>query len=136
MAAFVAGAVTGAGPLASASWSDGAPASHQIATATLEPPASPALARGLCVAAVGDALVVSWAASASEKADGYEVLRAVGSGGYSVHALVAGRTTTSFTDPALAFSTQYRYKVRTTKLAWRSAETSEVAMTTRSALCA
>lgn len=123
------------GTVAWAQMTDSTPASHELSTGTLEAPTLPATAAGTCVLLVGDEIVVSWTRTASVKADGYEILRAVGTGPYSSHAVVAGRTTESFTDSLLAFSTEYRYVVKAKKENWRSAGTAPVSRTTRTATC-
>lgn len=109
--------------------------SHTLATGTLEPPTAPATAAGTCVLAIGDQIVLSWTMTPSPKADGYEILRAVGSGEYSTRALVTDRTTQSFTDGGLSFSTQYHYVVKAKKASWRSDGTTPVSRTTRSITC-
>lgn len=125
----------GGGTVAWATMTDGDSASLSISTGTLEPATEPATAAGTCVAAVGDSIVLAWTRTPSDKADGYEILRAVGTGPYSSHALVSGRTTESFTDTLLEFSTEYSYIVKAKKESWRSAGTTPVSRTTKSILC-
>ncbi|MDQ3757456.1 MAG: fibronectin type III domain-containing protein [Actinomycetota bacterium] len=111
-------------------------AAHSISTASLQPPTAPATAPGPCTAGVTASVVVSWAATASTWADGYEVLGSLVSGGpYTPVGTVSGVTTTSYTVGGLAFATTYHYVVRATKGNWRSAATSQVSRTTLSPLC-
>lgn len=121
--------------VASAGWSDGAAASGSISSATLAAPTSPATAPGVCVPLTADRIVVSWTASSSAWATGYEIARSATVGGsYSVVGTVSAPTV-SYADGPLGFSTTYHYVVRATKGAWRSAATLEVTRTTRTALC-
>lgn len=119
-----------------AEWTDAATASASYTTASLAAATSPGTAAGLCVLVVGDAIVVSWTATTSTWADGYEIARSTTAGGpYSVVGTAVGQGTTTFTQLALAFSTTYYYVVRATKNSWRSADTAQVSLTTRSTLC-
>lgn len=121
---------------AAASFLDSGQASHTLSTDSLAAPTSPATAHGTCIPAVSASIVVSWTATSSSWADGYEILRSLVAGGpYSAVGTVSGQSTTSYSDGPLLFSTTYGYVVRATKGAWRSSETSEVARTTRSVLC-
>lgn len=129
-------AVSSAGTVAWAQMTAASPStSHTLSTGTLEAPTSPATAAGTCLTLVGDEIVVTWTATSSLKADGYEILRAVGTGTYVSHALVPGQATVSFTDTLLSFSTTYNYVVKAKKENWRSAGTSPVSRNTRTALC-
>lgn len=130
-------AMSSAGTVAWAQMTDTTPStSHTLSTGTLEAPTSPATAAGTCLILVGDEIVVTWTATTSLKADGYEILRAVGSGAYSTRALLTGGTTQSFTDSTLSFSTQYHYIVKAKKESWRSEGIAPVSRTTRSTTCA
>lgn len=123
-------------PLAGAQLADSNSDGHTVSTGSLEPPTNPGTAPGTCIAAVGDAIVVSWTTTTSTWADGYEILRSITSGGpYSVVGTVAGQTTDTYTDSPLAFDTTYYYVVRATKNNWRSAATIEASRTTRSTQC-
>lgn len=135
VAAALITACLGAGTVAWAEMSDRSSGSQQLATGTLEAPTLPATAAGVCLPAVSDQIVVSWTRTVSERADGYEVLRAVGTGPYSSHAVVSGRTTESFTDRGLAFSTEYHYVIKAKKENWRSAGSDLVWRKTRTSSC-
>ncbi len=135
VAATLVIACLGAGTVAWAEMSDRSSASQQLASGTLEAPTLPATAAGVCVPAVSDQVVVTWTRTASEKADGYEILRAVGTGPYSSHAVVSGRTTERFTDMGLAFSTDYHYVIKAKKENWRSAGSDPVSRKTRTSSC-
>lgn len=136
LAMMLAFAVSSLGTVAWAEMTDSAPStSHTLSTGTLGAPTSPATATGSCIVLVADSIVVTWTATASLKADGYEILRAVGTGPYISHAFVSGQSTVSFTDSLLAFSTTYHYVVQAKKEHWRSAGTAPVSRNTRSTLC-
>lgn len=138
----VAGLVVGlalasAVPLAWAQMTDLVSSGTQsLATGSLVAPTGPGTALGTCsVLGGGDTIIVSWTKTTSAWADGYEVLRSLTSGGpYTPVGTVAGQATQSFTNSALALSTTFYYVVKATKGNWRSAQTSEVARTTRSVL--
>lgn len=120
---------------ASALWVDGGSASMAYSAAALAAPTSPATAPGVCVVLSHDRIVVSWSASTSTWATGYEVARSTTSGGpYSVVGTV-GAAQLSFSDGPLTFSTTYHYVVRATKNTWRSPDSAQVVRTTRSAAC-
>jgi triphosphoribosyl-dephospho-CoA synthetase len=79
---------------------------------------------------------VSWSATPSTWAGGYEILRSLVSGGpYTSVGTVNGATTTTYNDNTALFSTLYRYVVRATKASWRSPNSNEAAITTMSVLC-
>lgn len=132
--AFVA---SGAAGSAFGAFADNSSDGHTLSTAQLAPPTNPGTAAGTCIVAVSDSIVVTWTASTSTWADGYEILRSISAGGpYSVVGSAAGAATTSYTDSPLAFSTTYYYVVRSMKGAWRSSVTTELSRLTRSTLCA
>jgi hypothetical protein len=130
----LAAAAVSACAVAYAGFTGGAAATQSLGTATLLAPSDPAAAPGTCVAGSHDAAALSWTATPSTWADGYEVLRATDSAGpYAVVATVTGVT---YADSGLAFATTYHYAVRATKSAWRSAPTATVSLTTRATDCA
>lgn len=107
-----------------------------VSTDTLQPPTNPSTAAGPCTAGIAASIVVSWTATPSTWADGYEVLGSLVSGGpYTTVGTVSGRNTTSYTVTGLAFATTYYYVVKATKGNWRSVATSQVSRTTLNPLC-
>ena len=105
-------------------------------SATLAAPTNLSAAHGPCVVVVGPSVALTWTSTSSTWADGYEVLRSLLAGGpYTAVALVSGVNTTNYTDATVLFSTTYRYVVRATKAAWRSALSNEATITTKSVLC-
>jgi hypothetical protein len=111
-------------------------AAGSVSTATIAPPTSVTAARGTCVLLTSATVVVSWTATSSTFADGYEILRSTTSGsGYSSIGTVAGLGTTTFTDGTVAFLTTYYYVVRAKKLAWRSVNSNQAQVTTPSPVC-
>lgn len=122
--------------VASASFLDGASVSATVSTDTLQPPTNLAAGHGPCTAAVMASITLTWTATASTWADGYEVRASLLSGGpYTAIGTVGGRSTTTFTATGLSFATTYHYVVQATKGNWRSAPTAQVSRTTLSPLC-
>jgi hypothetical protein len=122
--------------MAAANFSSTTNASSSNASAVLAPPSSLTGGTGSCVANVSVSVALSWVATTSSWASGYEVLRSTTSGGpYSVVGTVNGQATTTFTDTGVAFATTYYYVVRATKINWRSANTPQATVTTPSSLC-
>ena len=111
-------------------------AAHTLSTNTLLPPTNPAATHGPCTAGVSTSITVSWTATPSTWADGYEILGSLVSGGpYVAVGTVTGVNPTSYTATGLAFLTTYHYVVKATKGNWRSVATTQVSRTTLSALC-
>lgn len=132
--AAVVGAL-GAAPVAWASFTGASTATSGFATGVLAAPTNAAASPGTCNVFTGDRIVLSWTATATTSADGYEIARSTTAGGtYTVVATVAGAATTNYTDGPLSFSTTYYYAIRAYKYAWRSPDAT-VSRTTRSALC-
>lgn len=124
------------GPGVWASFDSSGVASHSISAHEIDGPTEPASAAGTCTPAVTDRIVLTWSASPSSWADGYEILRSTNPGGpFSVVASVSGVGTVSYTDEPLAWTTTYHYRVRAVKHEWRSDPTTTVQRTTRSLLC-
>lgn len=114
-----------------------APPSMSVSTGTLAAPTGGAAANQNCTPLASTEVRVTWTATTSAFADGYEVLRALVSGGpYVSLGTVAGLSTTAFTDTSVVFSTSYFYVVRATKNNWRSANSNEASVTTPTSLCA
>ncbi|MBW3667670.1 MAG: fibronectin type III domain-containing protein [Actinobacteria bacterium] len=110
-------------------------ASTTLGTDVLTAPTSPATAHGPCTA-VAASIVVSWTATASTWADGYEILESpVAEGPFTHVAAVDGVGTTNYTVTGLSFGTTYHYVVKARKANWRSSPTAVVSHTTLSALC-
>ena len=111
-------------------------ASNQFTTTTLQPPTGTSAQNGTCVALTSVRVQVSWTATSSTFADGYQIFRSTTAGGpYSSVGTVSGRTTTTYTDTTTTFSTTYRYVVQATKNVWRSTNSGEASVTTPSSLC-
>ncbi len=128
--------VLSATSVALAAYTSSSTAAGTYATGTISPPTSLAAAAGPCTVAVSASIKLTWTASASTWADGYEVLRSLVSGGpYTSVATVSGAGTTTYTDGPLIFSTTYYYVVRATKAAWRSVDSNQASRTTLSLLC-
>ncbi|MFZ6004556.1 MAG: hypothetical protein ACOYXM_11565 [Actinomycetota bacterium] len=128
-------AVLASAQVAWASFDDSAQASATYSTDTLAAPTSPTAGPGTCTAFSNDRIILSWTATTSTWADGYEIARSLTPGGpYTVIGTVTGVGTTTYNDGPLAFSTTYHYAIRSTRNLWRSANAT-VSRTTRSSLC-
>lgn len=122
--------------VALAQLADSDSATHSVSTGTLEPPTNPSTAHGPCIVGVSTSITVSWTATSSTWADGYEVLGSLVSGGpYTTVGTVSGLNTTSYTVTGLTFATTYHYVVKATRGNWRSVATSQVSRTTLNPLC-
>ena len=95
---------------------------NTVATGTLAPPT--ALAAGVS----GMTVNLTWTATATAAATGYEVLRGTAAGGpYALIATVAGRTTTSYADTTA--SGTMHYVVRSVLQGWTSVSSNEATAT-------
>ena len=98
---------------------------NTITTATLAAPTN------LLAAAAGNVINLTWTATTSPSATGYQVLRATSSGGpYTLIATVIGAATTSFSD-STASGTVY-YVLRSIVQNWTSTNSNEATATTGS----
>ena len=94
---------------------------NTISTNTLAPPT------GLGASPSGSAIVLTWTATTSMFAAGYDILRSTTSGGpYSMIGQVAPRAAVTYTDSTVAAGTTYYYVVRATYQSWTSTNTAEV----------
>lgn len=107
-----------------------------LSAATLAAPTGAVAVNGTCVARTSWHVNVSWTATTSTVADGYEILRSTTTGGpYTPVGTVAGRTTTTFTDTSPAANTTYFYVVQATRNLWRSANSNQATVTTLKQNC-
>lgn len=135
--ALALGSAVGAVSSAQVAWASFAASSSATAAYTsgaLAAPTNPAASPGTCSPFSGDRIVLTWTATTTVSADGYEIARSTTTGGpYTVVATVPAATT-AYTDGPLSFSTAYYYAIRSTKYTWRSPDAT-VSRTTRSSLC-
>ena len=76
-------------------------------------------------------VTLTWTASSSTFADGYNVFRSTTNGGpYPQVAHVTGRTTTTYLDTGLVKNTNYYYVLGSTAFSWTSANTSQIQIKT------
>jgi hypothetical protein len=125
-----AGALT---PPVSATWQSSQSGGPQTVSAgTLEPPTGTAA----CVQLLPTRVRVTWTATPSSFADGYEVLRSTTDGGpYASVGTVSGQATTTFTDTTATSLTTYYYVVRATRHLWRSVDSVQASATVPLSLC-
>jgi hypothetical protein len=92
-----------------------------FSSASLSAPGSPG---GTCQ---NGTATITWTATSSAFAAGYQILRGSVSGGpYTLRATITPRTTTSYNDTNLTGSTRWYYVVRAFKQNWTSASTAQV----------
>ncbi len=117
---------------ARASWASSATAGPLTVTSAILTAASGLSAsNGACVKNKSIAVNLSWSASASPFADGYEIFRSNKAGGaYTILSTVPGAGTTTYTDATTSFRTTYYYKVETTRYTWRSPASNVATVTT------
>jgi hypothetical protein len=101
-------------------------AANTLATDTLQP------ATGLLAVANGAAAIdLTWTASTSAYAEGYNIYRSVGDNlSYAPLAFVAGGASTAYPDGGLAAATTYYYLVETVYQNWTSAFSNEASAAT------
>jgi hypothetical protein len=113
-----------------------APVVATLSSSTIAAPTVLSAVRGTCVLLTSAAVNLSWTATSSTFADGYQIFRSTVSGsGYSSIGTVSGRATTTFIDTTVGFSTTYYYVVQAKKLVWRSSNSNQAQLTTPTLLC-
>ena len=103
---------------------------NSFSSATLQPPTGLAATAGCQFLA--PRITLTWTATTSAFADGYDVYRSTTNGGpYSLIAHVNGRTTTSYVNSGgLSLSTTYYYVLRSTAYSWTSVNSSQASAKT------
>jgi hypothetical protein len=106
-------------------------ASMQVSSATLAAPTSLGLSTLCQLLHLGPQITLTWTATTSAFADGYQILRSTTSGAEVQIASVTGRSTATYTDSnSLANLTTYFYVVRAYKGANWTAPSSEASIGT------
>ena len=96
-------------------------AANSISTNTLAPPT------GLAASVSGTSVTLTWTATPSSFASGYNVLRSTTSGGpYTQIAQVTPRTTLTYVDSTVTAGTTYYYVLRAYYQSWLSTPTAQV----------
>ena len=121
--------------VASASWTSQAVAGSLTVSAGTVSPASGLAAARNCVRSKHDWVNLTWTATPSTFADGYEIFRATGAGTPVSIATVSGLGTVSYTDNTVAFSTSYLYTVQASYWGWRSIASNAAPITTPNNRC-
>ena len=107
-----------------------------VSSGTLVAPTGLTAAQGLCVNNNYNIVNLSWTATPSLFADGYEVFRATAAGGpYTSLGTVAGRTTTTYQDQQSLWNTTLYYQVRAKRNLWRSPASNTASITTLKKNC-
>lgn len=135
LVAGLATAVLATSSVAFAAFTSAHTATTTLGAGVLAAPTNPAAAHGPCTP-LSASVTVTWTATTSTWADGYEVLGSLLATGPFTHvAMVDGVGITSYTVTGLSFGTTYHYVVKARKANWRSDPTAVVSRTTLSALC-
>jgi len=80
---------------------------------------------------LGPRVILTWTATPSVFASGYDVLRSTTNGGpYTVVGFASGRNTVTYTDTTVAGNTTYYYRLRAVIGSWKSPNTAQVTATT------
>jgi hypothetical protein len=107
---------------------DAATANASLATTQLAAPTGLS-ATAACAGLGTSRVTLSWTATTTTFATGYDIYRAVGLGPSTFLASVSPRTTVTYTDTSLSLLTSYSYTVRTRFQSWSKASTSASATT-------
>lgn len=103
--------------------------SNTFTTATLQPPTGLGASAGCNL--VNPKVTLTWTATTSTYADGYDVYRSTTNGGpYSSIAHVTGRATTTYTDTSVNLNKTYYYVLKSTAFSWTSANSGQASTTT------
>lgn len=114
-----------------AEWGVSRPQTQSLTMGTLATPTGLTAVNGACVARTSWPVNLSWTATTSTFADGYEIFRSTTAGGpYTSVATVNGQTTTTFTDTTPTYNTTYYYVVQAKRNLWRGLSSNEAAVTT------
>jgi hypothetical protein len=117
--ACTAGVLVGGSVQTDAVLQDTQPVASDVRTATLAPPAN------VQTASTTTQHTITWTASTSPFASGYQVYRASAAAGpYTLLATIPSATTTSYIDTAIPPTAVY-YRIRTTAYSWSSTDTVE-----------
>lgn len=134
VAALVIIVVLGAPALAE--WSTSTTKNQTVTMGTVAAPSGLAAANGACVARTSWFVDLSWTATPTTFADGYEILRSTTAGGpYTPLGTVNGRTTTTFIDTTPTSNTTYFYVVQAKRSLWRSPDSNQATVTTLKMNC-
>ncbi len=103
---------------------------NTFTTATLQPPTDLS-ATASCAGALQAKITLSWTATTSTFADGYDVYRSTTDGGpYTLIDHVDGLTTTETVDNGLSTGTTYHYVLQSTAQGWVSVNSTQASATT------
>ena len=112
------------------------PPSMTVSSATLAAASGLGAANQNCVTLTSTQVKLTWTATSSTWADGYEIFRSLVNGGpYTSKGTVSGQSTVTWTDTTPLFLTTYYYVVQATKNNWRSSNSNQASITTPTALC-
>ena len=131
VSAVVAGVLAAASP-ALATYLDSATATATFTTTSLAAPTGVGAVGG-CAGTLAPKVTLTWTATTSTFATGYDIYRAVGAGGSVYLTTVTPRTTVTYVDTAVSLVTSYTYTLKTKYQSWTKA--SSTASATTPAVC-
>lgn len=116
------------------SYGDSATAASSLSTTSLAAPTGFTATAG-CTTSIPKLpkVTLSWTATTSTFATGYDIYRATGAGSQTLLTSVSPRTVTSYVDNSVSLITSYTYSVRTRYASWSKASSN--ASATTAALC-
>ena len=107
---------------------DSATSASTFTTTSLAAPTSLVATAG-CVGVAAAKVTLTWTATTSTYATGYDIYRAVGAGAPALLTSVSPRTVATYTDTAVSLLTTYTYTVRSKYQNWIKASSSASATT-------
>ena len=121
--------------VASAAWSSQAGAGPlTVSAGTVAPPSGLAAASN-CVRNAHNWVRLTWTATPSTFADGYQIFRKSGAGAPVAIATVSGQGTVTYTDKSVNSRTSYSYTAQASYLGWRSTSSNTATITTPNNRC-
>lgn len=120
--------VIGVATPAIAAYSDSATSASAFTTTQLAAPTGVSAAGG-CAGTLAPKVTLTWTATATTFATGYDVYRAIGGGASNYLTTVTPRTTVTYVDTAVSLLTSYTYTLKTRYQSWTKASATASATT-------
>jgi hypothetical protein len=115
---------------------DASVATASLSSATLAAPSGLTAQNQNCVSLTSTQVKLTWTATTSTWATGYEIFRSTTSGGpYTSRGTTSGSSTVTWVDTSVSFLTTYFYVVEASKNSWRSVNSNQASVTTPTQLC-
>lgn len=117
-------------------WATGTSSGNTVASGTLAAPTAVSSAIGPCINNVMVAVDVSWTATTSTFARGYQILRGTkATGPFTSVGNVTGSTTVTYRDWTVGFNKTVYYVVRATTFSWISSNSNVTTIRTPGTTC-